>query len=287
MNSKAFAIFVGAIMVLSAFAGFVLRGSDQSDVPVESSDSGSVQTFGMQGNLVEWNFEGLQDVLEMAPESTVMAYWINMSASDNLTNAVAVALPDTLGLRYSGQLYSTTMERMARINFNGTWAEFHWIKPYAVGYNSLVIPYENYMMIPTGSDFVTVLGMPVLFGTQESVPQVIDVIAGSMPTMNFTLAGENHSDLQLEALGSGGENMPLSGAYREFYLGMKATNNTKDNGYSLDARVLDPEPSTSQRINDIASKNNLSVTGQDSDIELSGNVASADLQSVLTALLGP
>ena len=287
MNSKAFAIFVGAIMVFSAFAGFVLMGSDQSDIPVESSDGDSVQTFGMQGNLVEWNFEGLQDVLEMAPEGTVMAYWLNMSASDNLTSAVAAALPDSLGLKYSSQLYSTKMERMANINFNGTWAEFHWIKPYAVGYNSLVIPYENYMMIPTGSDFVTVMGMPVLFGTQESVPQVIDVIAGGMPTMNFTLVGDDRSDLQVAALGSGGPSMPLSGAYQEFYLGVKATNNTEADGYSLNAKIAGPQSSTSQRIEDIASKNNLSVTDHDSEIEVSGAVASANLEGVLTAFLGP
>ena len=72
MNQKAFAIFVGAIMVISAFAGFVLRGSDQNSTIVVSN-SDSLQTFGVQGNLVDRNFEGLQDVLEISPESTVMA----------------------------------------------------------------------------------------------------------------------------------------------------------------------------------------------------------------------
>ena len=188
MNSKAFAIFVGAIMIISAFAGFVLRGSDQNETVVVASNTDSLQTFGMQGRLVEWDFDGLQDVLQMSPESTVMAYWINLSASQNLTEAGAAALPQSLGLNYAGQLYSTKIEKLANVHFNGTWTEFHWIKPYPVGYNSLVIPYQDYMMIPGGNDYVTVLGKPVLFGTQESVRPVIDVIAGGLAS------GELHSD---------------------------------------------------------------------------------------------
>ena len=41
MNSKAFAIFVGAIMIISAFAGFVLRGSDQNETFVASNSDSS------------------------------------------------------------------------------------------------------------------------------------------------------------------------------------------------------------------------------------------------------
>ena len=84
-TAKAFAIFVGVIMVLSAFASFVMMGGNQNENVVVPSGSDSLQTFGVQGRLVEWDFEGLKDVLQMSPESTVMAYWINLSASQNLT----------------------------------------------------------------------------------------------------------------------------------------------------------------------------------------------------------
>jgi len=63
MNSKAFAIFVGVLMVLSAFAGFMMMGSNQNETIVVASNSDSLQTFGIQGRLVEWDFEGLSDVL--------------------------------------------------------------------------------------------------------------------------------------------------------------------------------------------------------------------------------
>jgi len=286
MNSKAFAIFVGAIMVLSAFASFVLRGTDQSEISVEQSSSDSLKAFGMQGNLVDWNFDGISDVLEMAPESTVMAYWVNLSASQNLTNALKTTLPESLGLRYGSQLYSTNIERLAGAEFNGTWTEFHWIKPYQINYNSLVIPYENYMMIPTGTDYVTVLGRPVLFGSQDGVQQVIDVITGGEPANGFTLDDNDTADLQVVALGSGGSSMPLSGVYRQFSLDMLVDNESAGS-YSLQARLVQPAGNATERIADIATKNNLSYSSQGSDLEISGHVADENLQNVLMALLGP
>ena len=285
MNSKAFAIFVGALMVLSGFAGFMMMGSNQNETIVVASDSDSLQTFGMQGRLVEWDFEGLPDVLEMSPESTVMACWINMSASQNLTDAARAAIPQSIGLSYPGQLYGTTIEKLAKVDFNGTWTEYHWIRPYPVGYNSLVIPYQDYMMIPV-QDYVTVLGKPALFGPQDSVRSVIDVISGGLPAEGFTLVGDEQADFAFAALGSGGMGMPLSGGYKEFYLSAKAREN-QDQSFDLSARYLQPQASVSALAEQVATKNNLSLSRQGSNIEISGAVARENLQSVLTALLGP
>jgi hypothetical protein len=162
----------------------------------------------------------------------------------------------------------------------------HWIKPYQVGYNSLVIPYENYMMIPTGNDYVTVLGKPVLFGMQEPVSRVIDVITGGLSTDSFTLVGEQKADLQVAALGSGGKEMPLSGAYDQFYLGLKALNGSEER-YRLDARLKAPESDSIQKLKDLASSNNLSYSADSSGAEVSGSLGQDKLQAALTALLGP
>jgi hypothetical protein len=286
MNQKAFAIFVGAIMILSAFAGFVLRGSDQSPTVV-GSDATSSQLFGVQGNLVDWNFEGLADTLQMAPESTVMAYWLNLDASQNLTDAATAALPQSLGMTYGSQLYSTEIERLAKVYFNNTWIEFHWIKPFPLGYNGLVVPYENYMMIPAGTDYVTVMGKPTLFGTQDATEQVIDVIAGGLPTDNFTVALDQKADLQVTALGRGGSSMPLYGKYKEFYLGASATNDTAQDGFNLTAIILQPAGNVSQSVKELADKNGLNYAMQGSDVAVSGHVTRENLQSVLVALLKP
>ncbi len=285
MNSKAFAIFVGAIMVFSVFAGFVMLGSDTGSIPVETEQSDSLENFGATGSLVEWNFEGLGDVLEMAPESTVMAYWIDLNASENLTRAASAFMPQSIGLLYGSQLYSTKIEKMAGINFNGSWTEFHWIKPYRVGYGGLVIPYENYMMIPTGNDYVTVLGKPVLFGLQAQVPQVIDVISGGLPVEGFTLVGDGGADLQVAALGSGGDSMPLAGAYDQFYLEVAAENGS-DERYRLDAKMLSPSEESIGKFEDLASSNNLSYSADGSLVEISGAVGNEFLQNVLMAFTG-
>ncbi|MEI6102781.1 MAG: hypothetical protein WCP70_02445 [Methanothrix sp.] len=285
MKSKAFAIFVGAIMIISAFAGFVLRGSDEGGNIVPSGND-SLQTFGVQGRLVEWDFGGLQDVLQMSPESTVMAYWINLSASQNLTDAATAALPLSLGLSYGSQIYSTKIEKLAHVNFNGTWTEFHGIKPYVVGYNGLVIPYQSYMMIPAGTDYAIVYGKPALFGTQDSVRSVIDVITGGLAAESFTLIGDEQADLQVAALGSGGSGMPLSGGYKEFYLGVKVAK-TQEQGFDLFARYLQPQASVGSKAEEIAAKNNLSYSTIGSEVEISGLVARENLQNVLMALLGP
>ncbi|MFA6373216.1 MAG: hypothetical protein WCW68_11360 [Methanothrix sp.] len=285
-TAKAFAIFVGVIMVLSAFASFVMMGGNQNENVVVPSGNDSLQTFGVQGRLVEWDFEGLQDALQMSPESTVMAYWINLSASQNLTDAVAAALPDSLGLSYGNQIYSTKIETLAHVDFNGTWVEFHGIKPYSVGYNGLVVPYQDYMMIPAGTDYAIAYGKPSLFGTQDSVRSVIDVITGGQSAQSFTLIGDEQADLQVAALGSGGSGMPLSGGYKEFYLAVNAAK-SQDQGFNLDARYLQPQASLSSKVGEIAAKNNLSYSTIGSEVEISGLVARENLQNVLMALLGP
>jgi hypothetical protein len=285
MNSKAFAIFVGAIMVVSAFAGFVLRGSDQDGTVAIASGSDSLETFGVQGRLVDWNFEGLGDVLEISPENTVMAYWVNLTASQNLSSAASSALPEALGFRYGSQIYITPIERLANVYFNGTWTELHWVKPYATGYDGLVIPYDNYMMIPTGSNYVRVFGQPALIGAQASVEQVLDVIEGGLAAEEqFTLVAGEQADLQVSALGSGGAAMPLSGAYREIYLGASSAG---DGGYYIKAELLQPQESAASKARGIASQYNLTFTQSAENAEASGQVSAENMQAVLMALLGP
>jgi len=285
MNQKAFAIFVGAIMVVSAFAGFVLRGSDQKDVIV-GTDATSLETFGVQGRLVDWSLDSLDDVLEMSPESTVIAYWINLTVSQNLTDAARAVLPQSIGLTYGSQLYPTDIEKLGEAYFNNTWIEFHWIKPFHVGYSGLVVPYENYMMIPAGADYVTVMGKPTLFGPQASMQQVIDVISGGLPTDSFTLPQGKAADLQVAALGKGA-NSSLSGGYKEFYLGVSKSASKAQGGFNLSAIYLQPDATSSQKAREIAGKYGLDYATQGSEVMIQGDVRIEDLQGVLKALLGP
>ena len=80
--------------------------------------------------------------------------------------------------------------------------------------------------------------------------------------------------------------MPLSGGYKEFYLGVSASKD-QANGFDLYAKYLQPSGSVNQRVSDIAGKNNLSYSMIGSDAELSGSVTQENLQNVLMGLLAP
>lgn len=285
MNQKAFAIFVGALMVLSGIAYFLPLGTNQNQVVV-SKNTDSQETFGIKGNLVEWSFEGLKDVLEMAPQSTDMAYWININASQNLTDAARFALPQSIGLIYGNQLYTTNIERLGQVRFNDTWSEFHWIQPYPLGYDGLVIPYEGYMLIPMGTEFTMVMGRPTLFGPQEGIEPCIDVISGGQPAEDFTLVDQSSGDLQVAALGRGGASMPLAGGYKEFNLNVARSGNSTD-GFDLLARYVQPTEDANRKIKDIAAKSNLDYSTKGSEGELSGLVPEENIRDVLMGLLAP
>lgn len=283
MNQKAFAIFVGAIMVFSVFAGMVLRGGDQSQAPTPVA-SNSLDTFGVQGRLVDWNFDNLADTLEMAPESTVTAYWINMSTAQNLTDAARAVLPQSVGLDYGSSIYPSKIEKLAAAYFNNTWAEFHWVRPFRVGYDGLVIPYEGYMLIPSSSEYSAVMGKPALFGPETGLKGVIDVISGGLPTDNFTLPQGEQADLQFASLGKNTEGA-APGSYQEFYLGASPVG--EGYSYSLKAEYLQPDSSTAEKAKETADKFGLNLSSQGSLTEVSGNVAAGKLQDVLTAFLKP
>jgi hypothetical protein len=286
MNQKAFAIFIGAIMVLSAFAGMLMLGGDQSQRPIPVS-SDSLDTFGVQGRLVEWNFDSLEDVLEMAPESTVTAYWMNMSASQNLTDAARASLPPSLGLSYGDDLYQAKIEKLAAVYFNNTWTEFHWVRPFRVAYEGLVIPYEGYMMIPSSTEYSAVMGKPILFGPQKGLEGVLDVISGGLPTDKFTLPMGETADLQFATLGKGAAGADAAdgatGGYQEFYLGVSDASD----GYSIVARYLQPDASAQEKVKEIADQYGLSVSSQGSLTEVLGTVPADKLQGALTAILTP
>ncbi len=284
MNQKkgltALAIFIGVMMILSAFPSFIMRGGNEAGIEPPTQNV-SVDAFGVQGTLVDKSFNSLDDVLSMSPESTTLAYWIDLGKSQNLTDAARGALPAAIGLSYGDRLYQNKIERLGAVYFNGSSAEFHWIKPYRVAYSSLVVPYNGYMMIPQSADYSMVLGKPVLFGPQKSLEGVLDVVAGGLPTDKFTLPSGEQADLQVASLG--GNKTSPSGTYREFYLGVTQSGN----GYALSAKYLKPDSSTVQKAKGVSDQYGLATSSKGGVTEVSGTVDSSKLKDVLTAFLKP
>jgi len=276
MNQKTFAIFIGAIMVLSAFTGMIMLGGDQSQRPIPTA-SDSLDTFGVQGRLVDRNFESIDDLLQMSPDGTVLAYWLNLSASQNLTDAARAVLPQPFALSYGNSLYPTEIQRAGAAYFNNTWAEFHWIRPFRLSYDGIVVPYEGYMMIPIGSDFLAVMGKPALFGTEPALKEMLNVISGEFPTDEFSLPADETADLQVAALGSAAS----KGGYQELYLGVVQG----DSGYDILAEYLNPDSATAANVAQIASQYGLTKSADGDVTAVSGSVSPENLEGALKGLL--
>lgn len=251
----------------------------RSNQVIEKAAEVSVDTFGVQGNFVDMSFNSLEDLLHMSPENTVFAYWINLNKSQNLTDAAREALPTAIGLSYGDRLYQNKIERLGAVYFNNSSTEFHWIKPYGVACNSLMIPYNGYMMIPQSSDYAIVLGRPVLFGPQKSLESVLDVISRGLPTDKFTLPSGKQADLQVASLA--GKKTSPSGTYQELYLGVAQS----DSGYALYAKYLNPDSIITQKAKEISNQYKLVTSSKGEVIEVLGTVDSNELKDVLKAFL--
>ncbi len=285
--AKAFAIFVGAVMILSAFAGFVLRSGNVERVSeTKSVETASLSEFGVRGSLVDMSFSSMQDLLEMCPETTTFAYWIDLEASQNITEAAASVIPmiypPSAGLVYSEEMYPTKITRAASVFFNETWAELHWMMPFSYNYQGLVIPYNDFMIIPATGGLGRVFGRPTLFGPEDALKQIIDVIIGGFPTDRLTLAYDESADLEMAGVGKV-KNAPLGGGYDEFYVGISEM----ENGFQVNAKFLSPQGESFRRIQTIASKYNMNIAEDGTVLKLQGVVSSNSLKDVIAELLAP
>lgn len=289
--AKAFAIFVGAIMIFSAFAGFIMRSGDSGQSGGGTTiENTPLSTFGVNGQLVDLSFSNLGDVLLMCPEDTDFAYWIDLNASQNLTDAARAALPSlyppAAGLIYSEGQYPSEIKRTAAAFFNSSWTEFHWVKPFSYDYQGLVVNYYGFNIIPSSSDYFRVFGRPTLFGPDDGIKQVLDIISGGLPTDRLTFAfDEMGADFQMAGLGSNGgvSQAPLGGDYEEFYLGLTET----DQGFDLLVRYYLPTGESARRINELASKYGLAVASEGDVQTVSGKIGADKVGEVLTAFIAP
>jgi hypothetical protein len=287
MKQKAFvSIFIGLIMFFSVFAGMLLLWGNNGSQPVKVVPN-SPETFGVRGRLIESNFNSLSDMLEMAPVSTVAANWLNNTASQNLTDVARAVFPHSFGLVYGNRLYPKNIERLGTIYFNNTWSEFHWIEPFPVGYEGLVIPYEGFMIIPRSADHSSVMGKPALYGPEDGLKGVLDVISGGLPTNKFSLPHGEQADLQIDILGESAKDsvVPLPSGFKELYVAVSPSNEAE--GYSFTAKYLNPDSSIGQKAKSIADQYNLSLSSSGGMVNVSGNVKAGNLKGVLMTFLKP
>lgn len=267
-----------------------MRGGNPAETA--ASEAWNPSDFGVSGRLINWDFDSLGDALGMYPEDLIFAYWINMTASENLTEAAASVLPPAVGLtyRYQVSLYPSPIDRVSWGLYNDEMAEFHWTKPAPVGSHGLAVLYDGYQIIPFGTtDLYSVLGMPVLFGSESSIKTVLDVITGEAPTTEkFVLPYDEIDALQISILGKDAATNPsftppLDGEYAESYLGISPT----DEGYLLTAKYLSLHDESERRVKDVAESHGLSISSDGDITTVSGTVLPENLTETLGAFITP
>ncbi|MDF0590436.1 hypothetical protein [Candidatus Methanocrinis natronophilus] len=294
MNQRSWAIivaiFIAGIMIFSTFASFVTPGGG----PPETTTRGAWNPadFGVGGRLINWDFNSIGDCLGMYPEELVYAFWIDMTASEDLTEAAALSLPPTIGLTYRDQLrlYPSPIDRASWGLFADQIAEFHWTKPSRIGAQGLAVFYNGYQLVPIGTtEIFTVLGTPVLFGTETSVKSVLDVVTGQAPTTEkFVLPYEETADLQISALGRDAvDNLgfmpPLGGEYLESYLGVSPS----DDVFSLTVKYLALRGESERRVEDLATSLGLETEREGRIATFSGSIEPERLAETLGAFVAP
>ncbi|HPE64083.1 MAG TPA: hypothetical protein PLQ49_08260 [Methanothrix sp.] len=284
------AVFLAGIMFFSSFSSFIFRGGEPAETTVQATWNPS--DFGVSGRLINWDFESLGDALGMYPEDLVFAFWLNMTASDNLTEAAALTLPATVGLTLKDQLnlYPSPIDEISWGFFGNETAEFHWTRPAPLGAHGLAVLYNGYQVIPLGtSELFIVMGTPVLFGTETSVKKVVDVISGTAPTTEgFVLPYDESDTLQISVLGTGAASnpslqSPLGGDYAESYLGISPN----DGGFTLTAKYLTLGGRSESRVSDLAESFGLETRSEDDIVTVSGAVGAQNLTETLGAFVAP
>lgn len=294
MNQKSSAIivavFIAGIMVLSVFSGYVMRGGGPPEIV--SRGAWNPSDFGVGGRLINWDFEDLGDALGMYPEDLVFAFWINMTASENLTDAAAQVLPPTVALTFRDQLnlYPSPIDSFSWGLFGDEFVEFHWTRPAPLGSRGLSVVYNGYQMMPIEStDLFRVMGTPVLFGSEPAVKKVLDVLSGQASTTEgFVLPYDEADVLQMSCLGKDSvENPnimpPLGGEYVESYLGASPS----DGGFILTAKYLSLRGASEMRVRDLAESWGLSVRDEGKMVIVSGLVEPGNLVGTLGAFAAP
>ena len=294
MNQKSWAtimvVFLAGIMIISSFSSYIFRGGGPAETA--ASETWNPSDFGVSGRLINWDFESLGDALGMYPEDLVFAFWINMTASDNLTEAAALVLPPTVGLTFRDQanIYPSPIDRVSWGLYGDEIAEFHWTKPAPVGAHGLAILYDGYQMIPIGTaDIFSVMGTPVLFGSEPSVKTVLDVITGNSPTTEgFVLPYDEMDALQISSLGKASVDNPsfmppLGGEYVESYLGVSPS----EEGFMLTAKYLSLRGQSERRLKEVAENHGLQMYSEGDIVTVSGLIEPQNLEEALGAFITP
>lgn len=236
MNQKTVAIFLAIIMLMSILPIFFsgsskYSGEDESFVPLNAPGFDTIA-----GNHVNHELNSIADGLSIAPQGVSSAQYLDISRINGTPLEPAVA-----NARQSDELYNSRIMKTFYAEYTNeqSWFELHTISPEIIAFDYWVspTPYNGYQfLVRTTDDYSlgNVVGTPMIFGPQNKVENVIDVLSGS---------AEKSSDfahiLSYADMGAEFQRVTLvdDGFADQFYLGLKKL---ADGRYSRTVIYLNP-----------------------------------------------
>lgn len=242
MNQKVVALFLAFIMVMSILP-FLFSGGNKQTTP-ENIEAQSFSSIG--GEQVNIPLNSLSDGMAVTPSDVIAAQYLNIEEAENSHLQLIIGNTSGLDALYGAKVLNTYSAAYE----NETWFELHQISPEVVAFPYYLSPepYKGYQLLLRQNGLYTVIGSPIIIGTNDSTAQVIDVISGDNPTATrFDEILEYAVDgAQLESVG-----IPDSGA-DQYYMAWK-TEGTSNNNYSRTTVFLNPTEATIGNITEYVS----------------------------------
>lgn len=180
-KQKYLAIFLAATMFLSVFMVY-FTASSKTDVDgsedIEVSGEDPVQLinfYQIPGNQVQHEFDSIADGLAMSPDGLVTAQYIDLQKTKGTPLESAQSDQQMMYYLYGGDI----TQRYAADYLDGKHIELHQTSEQKIGMPRNVSQYEGYQLFARTNesyDIWNVVGNPVVFGSQEGVKSVIDVL---------------------------------------------------------------------------------------------------------------
>jgi len=281
MNQKVIAIILAVIMLMSILPLFFSSPSN-----TQNADDASVQSYApgfdsIPGMHVNHAFNSIADGLAMTPRGITSAQYLDVLRINGTPLEAAAGDAIQRDAFYNSRVTKTYF---AEYSNEASWFELDTISPEIIAFRYWLspTPYNGYQLLVrdnTNYDICNVIGTPMIFGPQDKIESVIDVLSGNAGGSNefdYLLSHVDDTGAEFQRVTSSTDN-----AADQYYIDIKML----DNGlYSRTVVYLNPADDTIGNLTQLQA--NSTERGLLYDTTTDGNITkvivTSDLYTVIT-----
>ncbi len=181
-GAKILAIFLVSTMVLSSIAYFA-GNTDENQTNETLPTDEPTDFFDVGGQLISEPFTSIQDALKITPSGAVHAEYVDLNALANTSMEPFVLSQlqgEGLPVEQLNKLYGANTDCIYFAGFNSSFVLMTTFKPQVVAFNFVAVQYRYYnLLLRQDTDATNVMGNPTIYGAQEDVINILDVIDGT------------------------------------------------------------------------------------------------------------